>query len=264
MKKSLRIAISPCPNDTFIWGPLALGEIRTPLRVSFDYEDIQTLNAWAQQGRADIIKLSFYQFAQLPRGLYRLLPTGAALGENVGPLLIGRRVLSQAELAEASIGLPGFSTTAYALFRFYAPHAQQLIAMRYDHLIPAVAAGEIDAAVIIHESRFTYEAYGLKLIQDLGAYWQAQTGHLVPLGGVAIRKGVWRRPVIRALRRSLRSAQRHRSARLMAFIGQYAREISPAIQMAHIDLYVNRYTYRLGPKGQAAIRYFLRWVRSRP
>lgn len=262
MKCPLIVAISPCPNDTFVWGPLILGEVRSPLPLRFQYEDIETLNRLAAAGAVDVVKLSFFQYAQLPRGLYRLLPVGVALGYGVGPLLVAKKSLSYPELKNAPIGIPGWGTTAYSLLRFFAPHAENLIAMRYDLLMPAVVQGEIAAAVIIHESRFTYASHGLICVQDLGAYWTQQTGFPIPLGGVAVKREVPRRWLIRLLRRSLRSAWKGLSQGLADFIAQHAQEMAPAVQQAHIDLYVNRFTYRLGPVGSAAVRFYLRWVRT--
>ncbi|MCX7764945.1 MAG: 1,4-dihydroxy-6-naphthoate synthase [Bacteroidia bacterium] len=262
MQRRLEVAISPCPNDTFAWGALALGQVRLPFRLSFRYEDIQTLNELAITGSVHVLKMSFYQYALLPRGLYRLLPVGAALGYGVGPLIVARKPLERAQLISARIGIPGKGTTAYSLLRFFLPEAKNLIEMRYEQLMPATARGELEAAVIIHESRFTYADWGLICLQDLGEYWTKKTGYPIPLGGVAVRRDVPRRPLIRALRRSLRMAWRQEVPDLDAFIGVYAQELSPQVLRAHVQLYVNRYTYNLGPLGHQAVRYYIHWVRQ--
>lgn len=259
--REVTVAISPCPNDTFIWGALALGKIHTPFRWHFIYEDIETLNHLAETAAVDVVKLSFFQYARLPHRQYRLLPVGAAMGYGVGPLLVARKPLSHKELINARIGIPGWGTTAYSLLRFFLPQAHHLTVRRYDTLMPAVAQGELDAAVIIHESRFTYADWGLVCIQDLGEYWTARTGYPIPLGGVAVRKNIPRRLIIRALRRSLRLAWKGYIPELHSYIHSYAQEMNPIVQQAHIQLYVNSFTYRLGPMGQAAIRYYLRWAR---
>lgn len=262
MRRVYRVGISPCPNDTFLWGPLALGAIRVPFSLQFRYEDIETLNRLAAEESLEVLKLSFFRYAQLPRGRYRLLPVGAALGYGVGPLLVARRPLSRSELLQARIGVPGLGTTAHSLLRFFAPQLPPPQEMRYDALLPAVAGGRLDAAVIIHESRFTYASYGLICLQDLGAYWTQQTGYPVPLGGVFVRPWVPRRPLIRALRQSLRAAWAQQVSGLPAHITHYAQEMDSAVQNAHIQLYVNRFTYRLGPLGWAAVRYYVRYVRQ--
>jgi 1,4-dihydroxy-6-naphthoate synthase len=263
VSEPLRIAISPCPNDTFIWAGVALGAIRLPWPVQITYYDIDELNRLAQRGGAHLVKVSFFQYALLPRGSYGLLPVGAALGYGVGPLLIARAALSYEALAAAKIGIPGLETTANSLLHFYAPHAQNRLVYRYDQLIPALLAGEIDAAVIIHELRFTYAKYGLTALQDLGAYWTEKTGLPIPLGGLILRRDLlgWRAFLSAALRKSLRWAYRH-PASALAFVGQYADDMDPAVQKAHINLYVNAFSHRLGSLGKRAIATYLRLARA--
>ncbi|MCS7297642.1 MAG: 1,4-dihydroxy-6-naphthoate synthase [Bacteroidia bacterium] len=260
MKRQLSVAISPCPNDTFIWGALALQQVRSPFSFHFLYEDIQTLNHLVMQGSIDVAKISFFQYAFLPRRVYRLLPVGGALGYGVGPLLVARSALPVESLSEKRIGIPGFRTTAYSLLRFFMPTASHLVEMRYNELIPALVRGDLEAAVIIHESRFRYKEWGLVCIQDLGAYWTQQTGYPVPLGGVVIRRGIPARPLIRYLRQSLRLAWKDRVPGLWTFIAQRAQEMDMSLQRAHIALYVNRFSYCLGPLGKAAIKQYLRHV----
>lgn len=261
MSRVLSVGISPCPNDTFVWGGLALGQVRTPFRLLFFYEDIQALNLAAQEGRFDVVKVSFFQYALLPRRRYRLLSVGAALGYGIGPLLVAKSPLSPAELREGPVGVPGFGTTAYSLFRFYAPEVEKVIELRYDQLMPAVARGDLRAAVIIHESRFTYAQHGLVCLQDLGAYWTEKTGYPIPLGCLAVKRTVPRRPLERALRRSLRLAWQGSVLELPAFVAAHAQELDPEVQQAHIRLYVNRYTRSLRGEGWVAVRYYLQWVR---
>jgi len=262
MSRVFSVGISPCPNDTFVWGALALGHIRVPFELEFFYEDIQTLNCAARAGRFDVVKLSFFQYALLPRRTYRLLSVGSALGYGVGPLLVAKSPLSPHELKGAPIGIPGFGTTAYSLFRFYAPEAENVIEMRYDQLMPAVVRGDLRAAVIIHESRFTYAQHGLICLEDLGAYWTAQTGYPIPLGGLAVKRNVPRLSLERALRRSLRLAWQGRWPELTSFVAAHAQELDPEVQRAHIRLYVNAYTQALRGHGWAAVRYYLQWVRQ--
>ncbi len=259
----LWIAISPCPNDTYIWAGIALGAIRLPWPVQITYHDIDELNRLARAGEAHLVKVSFFQYALLPRGRYRLLPVGAALGYGVGPLLVARKPLSFEELQYARIGIPGRETTAHSLLHFYAPHAQNRPVYRYDQLIPLLLDGVIDAAVIIHELRFTYAAHGLVALADLGAYWKEKTGFPIPLGGLIVRRdlAVWRPLLSIALRKSLQWARRHPQETL-AFVGQYADAMDPAVQKAHIDLYVNSFSYRLGALGQKAIAAYLQIART--
>jgi 1,4-dihydroxy-6-naphthoate synthase len=262
-RRPLTVAISPCPNDTFLWAGLATGAIQPPWPLHIAHYDIDELNRLAREEAFDIIKLSLFQYAHLPRRSYRLLSVGAALGYGVGPLLIAREPLSRNALASARIGLPGWQTTAHSLLHFYAPEAQNRLVYRYDQLIPALLNGEIEAAVLIHELRFTYEVQGLVRIADLGAYWTIKTGFPIPLGGVVIRASLsaWRPLFNAALRESLRWAYAHLQAAL-SYVGLYADAMDPAVQKAHINLYVNAFTRRLGPKGCRAVSFYLAHARN--
>jgi len=259
----IRIAISPCPNDTYIWAGIALGAIRLPWPVEITYHDIDDLNRLARSGEADLVKVSFFQYALLPRGQYRLLPVGAALGYGVGPLLIAREPLSIEELEHARIGIPGWETTAHSLLHFYLPQAQNRLVYRYDRLIPLLLDGAIDAAVIIHELRFTYAAYGLVALADLGAYWTEKTGLPIPLGGLILRRqlAAWRPLISIALRKSLRWARTH-PTEVLAFVARYADAMDPTAQKAHINLYVNTFSHRLGKVGHKAISAYLQLART--
>ncbi|MCS7188364.1 MAG: MqnA/MqnD/SBP family protein [Bacteroidia bacterium] len=262
MSRLISVGLTPCPNDTFTWGGIALGHIRSPLRLSFRYEDIQQLNELAARGEVDVVKISFFQYAFLPRGVYRLLPAGAALGYGVGPLLIAPKPLSHKELLNIPIGVPGRGTTAYSLLHFYLPEVKNVIEIRYDKLLTHLAKRDIGAAVIIHESRFTYREKGFICLQDLGAYWTAQTSYPIPLGGIAVKRHVPKTLLARLLRRSLKAAWKRKIPNLQPYISNFAQEMEPSVQEAHIQLYVNHFTYRLGSTGWEAVRYYLRWVRA--
>ncbi len=259
----LRVAISPCPNDTFLWAGIALGTIRSPWPIQISYHDIDELNRLARTGEVHLVKVSFFQYALLPRRRYGLLSVGAALGYGVGPLLIAREPLTRGQLRHARIGIPGWETTAHSLLHFYAPDTRNRQCYRYDRLIPALLASEIDAAVLIHELRFTYHQYGLVALADLGAYWTEKTGFPIPLGGLILRKDCLTfRPMLSfILRKSLRWAYTH-SNEALAFVAQYADAMEPSVQEAHIRLYVNAFTRRLGRVGQKAINAYLHIARK--
>ncbi len=259
----LRIGISPCPNDTFIWAGLALGKVSAPIPLEFVYEDIEALNVLAQREVLDLVKVSFLQYGLLPFRRYQLMPVGTALGYGVGPIVVARTPLSYADLVQARIGIPGWHTTAHSLFHFYVPEANRRYVYRYDQLLPALLAGEIEAAVIIHELRFTYQAYDLVQIVDLGTWWTARHKIPIPLGGVVLhcRAKRWQRALTLAVRQSLSWARRNPTA-LWTFVQKHASELDPQVQKAHIDLYVNRFSWRLGLLGRKAIRYYINQVQA--
>ncbi|RUM43206.1 MAG: 1,4-dihydroxy-6-naphthoate synthase, partial [Desulfocapsa sp.] len=169
MRRTLSIGYSPCPNDTFIF--YALSHNRIPLnhvRLARPVlEDVETLNSWALAGKLDVTKLSFHALGHVQEQ-YTMLASGAALGRGCGPLLVTRPNMQGSDLAQWKIAVPGAYTTAALLLKLcFSSHSQSVV-MRFDTIMDAVADGRVDAGVIIHESRFTFQKYGLVCVQDLG------------------------------------------------------------------------------------------------
>jgi 1,4-dihydroxy-6-naphthoate synthase len=258
--KSFSIGFSPCPNDTFIFCGLVQGHIPFPgLSLQPDrLEDVETLNEWALEERLDITKLSFHAFG-LVCDRYMLLHSGAALGRGCGPLLVAGRYINPADLAEMSVAVPGKYTTAAMLLKLYAPGLKNIVMMRFDEIMPAIETGRIDCGVIIHESRFTYAARGLVLVEDLGAWWETTSGYPIPLGGIAVRHSLGPdliREIDRAIKASIIWAQRNRPL-CWPYIKEHAQELEDSVINDHIELYVNTFSENLGEEGMAAVEFFL-------
>lgn len=181
---TLTLGFSPCPNDTFIFDALVNKKIDTE-GLTFEpvLEDVQTLNEWALQGRLDITKIS-YGVLPLLLERYLVLNAGGALGKGVGPLLITKQAgAANKAVDEMTIAIPGEHTTAHMLFSLAYPQAAKKKFMIFSAIEDAVLNGDVDAGVIIHENRFTYQQKGLHKLIDLGEYWERQTGNPIPLGG---------------------------------------------------------------------------------
>ena len=207
-------------------------------------------------------KISFHALGHV-LDRYVLLASGAALGRGCGPLLVtgpGR----QPDLAGARIAIPGAYTTAALLLRLYAPRAHQLLIMPFDQIIGAVARGDADCGVIIHESRFTYQEQGLVCLRDLGQWWEEETGLPIPLGCIAARRDLDAavlREIEDAVRESLLWARANPQA-CMGYIRAHAQEMSDTVLQSHIGLYVNDYSLDLGEEGRAALAELLRRGRA--
>jgi 1,4-dihydroxy-6-naphthoate synthase len=255
MSKPMTIAFSPCPNDTFIFDALVNGKIDTGGQ-SFEVvlEDVQTLNEWALEGKYPISKISYGVWPQVQQQ-YRLLDAGGALGFGVGPLLIAKEPLSLEDIPSKRIALPGKNTTAHLLFSLAFPDAQNKSFGIFHEMEDAVLSGKVDAAVIIHENRFTYGAKGLVKLLDLGAYWETQLQCPVPLGGIVVRKDI---PVEmdEQLNNWIRASIQHSWSAypvLSAFVKNHAQEMSEEVMRQHINLYVNDYSLALGEAGKKAV-----------
>jgi len=258
----LTLGYSPCPNDTFVFYGLSHGRVAEDLHWQVRLADVETLNELARKGALDVSKISYHAFAHVTQE-YLMLPGGGALGKGVGPLIVTRDKLTN--LSGRTVATPGGLTTANLLLTLSQPEDIQLLAMRYDKIMPAVASGEVEAGLIIHESRFTYPKYGLHKYLDLGDWWETTTGHLLPLGGIMARRTLGERRLRRideAIRESLKYGYLHRR-QAQAYIAEHAQEMSEEVRNRHIELYVNDYTRDLGEAGRAAVIELFRRAQER-
>ncbi|RFS24558.1 1,4-dihydroxy-6-naphthoate synthase [Chitinophaga silvatica] len=251
----LSLGFSPCPNDTFIFDALVNKKIDTS-NFSFDthLEDVETLNNWALQGKLDITKLSFAVYLKVKEN-YELLNSGSALGRGCGPLLIARKDIPLDEIANLTIAIPGENTTANLLFSIAFPDAKQKKIMLFSDIENAVLSGEVDAGVIIHENRFTYQLKGLVKLMDMGEYWEKTTGNPIPLGGIFIKKSVpaeIRKQLDELIHQSLQNSYTT-YPNLSSYVTSHAQEMDESVMRQHIDLYVNKFSLDLGDEGKAAV-----------
>ena len=253
----LTLGISPCPNDTFIFDALVNKKI-DPEGFEFDtvVADVETLNQWALQGRLDITKLSFPAFFRSLEN-YTLLNAGSALGKGVGPLLISdaKHELTNDEINQASIALPGANTTADLLFSFAYPEAKDKNYMLFSAIEGALVNKEVDLGVIIHENRFTYQQKGLHKVMDLGEFWEKRMELPLPLGGIAINQSIKRSDALKVnqlIRKSLDFAFKNYPL-IPDYVKQHSKEMSEEVMRQHIELYVNDYSLDLGETGRLAI-----------
>ncbi len=189
MSAPLTLGFSPCPNDTFMFHALVSGAVPLPgYSIAPWLADIEALNerALASDPLA-VTKLSVHGYAYAA-DRYTLLRSGAALGRGCGPLVVARQDGDLARLAGRRVAIPGRYTTAHLLLRIFAPQTIEVVPMRFEAIMPAVAAGDVDAGVIIHEGRFTYPGYGLVELADLGTLWEAETNLPLPLGIIAMKR----------------------------------------------------------------------------
>jgi 1,4-dihydroxy-6-naphthoate synthase len=251
----LTIGFSPCPNDTFIFDALINKKIETK-GIDFEYvlEDVETLNQWAEEDRLDVTKLSYNAFLHVVHN-YALLHSGSALGKGVGPLLVARTSLNLSNISDYKVAIPGVNTTANLLFSLAFPDAKNKTEVIFSEIECAVLDGKFDAGLIIHESRFTYEKKGLVKLIDLGDWWENETGAVIPLGAIAIKRNIDKEiaeKVDKLIHESLRYSWKHYPS-LASFITDNAQEMEEAVMRKHIELYVNDYTDNLGEDGEKAV-----------
>ncbi|MBS2962535.1 1,4-dihydroxy-6-naphthoate synthase [Actinocrinis puniceicyclus] len=292
----LSIAYSPCPNDTFVFHAWSHGLIEGAPRIEVTHADIDVTNNLVREGGLDVMKISY---AALPEALpdYALLPCGGALGRGCGPLVLtgpgdappasggrtlegrtlegrtleGRtlegRTLEGRTLEGRTVAVPSLKSTAYLLFRHWVREQVpggvaglgEVVVLPFHEIMPAVRDGAVDAGLVIHEARFTYPAFGLRCLADLGDWWEAVTGAPIPLGAIVARRSLGRERIAE-LARVVRASVDHAFAHpedSHDYVMQQAQELDPEVAKAHIALYVNDFTRDLGPEGYAAVRRLL-------
>jgi len=261
----MKIAFSPCPNDTFIFHAWVHGRIPGAPKLEVTYADIDITNRMAAGTNGpDVVKISY---AALPWVLseYALLPCGGALGKGCGPLLLtsnrARSINDSSRLLSKRVAVPSDRSTAYLLFRLWA--AQQLpegvgeiIVLPFHEIMPAVRDGSVDAGLVIHEARFTYPTYGLTLLSDLGSWWEQETNLPIPLGAIIARRSLDLPAITSWIQASVRYAWAH-PEESKEYVLHHSQELSPEVTKEHIKLYVNEFTESIGEIGYKAVASLL-------
>ncbi|KUO10953.1 1,4-dihydroxy-6-naphthoate synthase [Streptomyces sp. DSM 15324] len=270
-EQRLRIAYSPCPNDTFVFDALAHGRVPGAPALDVTFADIDLTNGMAERGEFDVLKVSY---AVLPYVLdrYALLPCGGALGRGCGPLVLTREpglggtshAFGSGGLTGRTVAVPSERSTAYLLFRLWAADTLpggvgEIVVLPFHEIMPAVRDGKVDAGLVIHEARFTYQNYGLHKLADMGEHWESTTGLPIPLGAIIARRSLGP-DTLTALASAIRSSvQAAWDAPEISrpYVMAHAQEMDPAVADQHIGLYVNAFTADLGEAGYAAVRGLL-------
>lgn len=250
----LDIAISPCPNDTYIFSGIASGNVVVPnCSVRMFFHDVETLNELAFEGRYEVTKLSFGALLALG-DKYRILSAGSAFGYGCGPLLVGPSEFKGRDINSLRIAVPGKYTTANLLLNLCYPDACGKVYVRYDDVFRTIESGQADVGIIIHESRFLYEKRHLNLLKDLGQWWEEYADAPIPLGAIAVRSDL---PVSvddalnAAIRESIAIARNDPDA-VMKYIMTKSIEKDREIVDQHINMFVNDFTSDMGVRGRSA------------
>jgi 1,4-dihydroxy-6-naphthoate synthase len=257
--QEISIAHSPDSDDAFMFYGLATNKIRVRgYKFTHTLTDIETLNHRAiKEAFYDVTAISFHAYPYLQDN-YTLMACGGSVGEGYGPMIVSSRKLTLPQVKKTRIAVPGTLTTAYLTLKLFAPEIDTAV-VPFDKIIPAVASGEFDAGLIIHEGQLTYANDGLIKLLDLGQWWREQTGLPLPLGGNAIRRSLGAETLLtttNALRNSIQHALDHREEAL-AYAMQFARDLDPTLANRFVGMYVNERTLNYGPDGREAIHKLL-------
>ena len=250
---NLTLGFSPCPNDTFMFEAIINRRIDLEgIKFNISIADVSQLNKWSFDARLDVTKLSFNAFRYCVK-YYALLDSGSAVGRNCGPLLIKKprtKLTSQ-----SSIAVPGKFTTANMLLELAFPQFLNTREVLFSEIEELVLNNKMDAGLIIHENRFTYESRGLEKVIDLGEFWETKYALPIPLGGIVLKRDLNRdiqQKVNRVLKRSIEFALSNPEVS-NSYVKLNAQELEQKVINSHIDLYVNDFTISLGSEGRNAV-----------
>lgn len=271
----IKLAISPCPNDTFAFYYFIRKLMDNGICV--DYLDIEELNQSALTSKYDIVKASYAIYPEIEND-YSPLQSGSAIGENLGPVLVSAHKKVRNEMNR--VLLPGIHTTASVLFDFFVSQEPPKNKFKqckksyaiFSDIIPSLKSGQAEYGVIIHEGRFIYASHDLKLEQDLGEYWVKHTGYSIPLGGVFVHKRFPPDMVAffnSVLKESIAKAHEHFIEKdgeyynkILPFVRSFAQEQSDTVIENHISTYVTSETVSLSERGEKSIQYFTKHLQN--
>lgn len=250
----IKIGISSCPNDTFAFYALMNKLIKSDLELEFHIEDVETLNKMVIENYLDVSKISYHTYLYI-YNKYKLLTSGSAIGNDNGPLIISKHKIYPDEIPYIRVAIPGYHTTAYLLLKLLLGTPKQVEEYLFSEIPAVVADGQTEAGLIIHETRFTYHRYGLKLVADIGKLWQNQTNTLIPLGGIAINRALdnnLQKQINALIGQSINFAYNNYKDAL-AFTLKFSQEKDIDLIRNYLKLYVNEFTINLGTDGKNSI-----------
>lgn len=256
--QTITVAHSPDSDDAFMFYGLATNKLDTGnLTFTHVLKDIQTLNEEAFRGTYDVTAISFHAYAYISEK-YVLLPHGASIGDNYGPILVSREVRTPEDIAKLKIAVPGTLTSAFLALRIFNSDFEYEV-VPFDKIIDAVQSGRCDAGLLIHEGQLFYQSLGLAKVLDLGEWWHERTGLPLPMGGNVIRRDLGPEMIQRVsncLRDSIAYSLDHREDAL-EYAMQFARDMDPALADRFVAMWVNELTLDYTERGREAVRRIL-------
>ncbi|HEY3578903.1 MAG TPA: MqnA/MqnD/SBP family protein [Pyrinomonadaceae bacterium] len=257
-RTTITLAHSPDSDDAFMFYGLATNKIDTGgLHFQHLLKDIQTLNEEATRGTYDVTAISFHAYAYVA-DKYALLPHGASIGDNYGPIVVSREPAIPADIPNLKIAIPGKLTSAFLALRIFNSEFQYQV-VPFDKIIDAVQNGDCDAGLLIHEGQLFYESKGLHKVLDLGEWWHSRHGLPLPMGGNVIRRDLGEpliKEVSRLLRASINYSLTHREDALQ-YAMQFARDMEQDLADRFVGMWVNELTLDYTERGREAVRLLL-------
>ncbi|MCO6510213.1 MAG: hypothetical protein J5I65_05410 [Aridibacter famidurans] len=256
--RTITVAHSPDSDDAFMFYGLATNKLETEgLKFEHTLKDIQSLNEDARNGVYDVTAISFHAYAYVA-DKYALLPHGASIGDQYGPIVVSKEPREASEIPQMKIGIPGELTSAFLALKIYNQDFQYEV-IPFDEIIDAVQQGKVDAGLLIHEGQLYYKQEGLDKVLDLGEWWFEETGLPLPMGGNVIRRDLGdelMREVSKHLRRSIVYSMENREDAL-AYAMQFARDMPQELADRFVAMWVNDLTLDYTDRAKEGVRLLL-------
>ncbi len=256
--RTITVAHSPDSDDAFMFYGLATNKLETDgLKFEHTLKDIQTLNEDAKNGVFDVTAVSFHAYAYVS-DKYALLPHGASIGDNYGPILVSKEPRKKEEIPDMKIAIPGELTSAFLALRIYNSDFEYEV-YPFDEITDAVLEGKVDAGLLIHEGQLFYKQIGLDKILDLGEWWFEDTGLPLPMGGNVIKRELGEdlmKEVSTHLHKSIQYSLDNREDAL-AYAMQFARDMPPELADRFVAMWVNKLTLDYGDRGREGVNLLL-------
>ena len=256
--RTISVAHSPDSDDAFMFYALATNKLDTgDIHFTHVLKDIQSLNEMARRGVYDVTAISFHAYAYIA-DKYALLPHGASIGDNYGPIVVSREPHPAEDLSKLKVAVPGTLTSAFLALRIFNSEFDYEV-VQFDQIIEAVKEGQCDAGLLIHEGQLYYQTLGLHKVIDLGEWWHERTGLPLPMGGNVIRRDLGAEMMSKVshyLRESIRYSLEHREDALR-YAMQFARDMDPATADRFVAMWVNDLTLDYTERGREAVRLLL-------
>ncbi len=251
VKARIRVGHSPDPDDAFMFYGIAHNKIKTDgIQFSHVIEDIESLNKRAFRGELEVTAVSVFAFFKL-LDRYALMPCGASVGDNYGPVIISKKSLYSKELKGKKIAVPGLNTTAYLVLKLFLDGIDfEAVVTPFDKILDAVDKGEVDAGVVIHEGQLTYKSLGFKKVADLGEWFYEETKRPLILGVDVIRKNLSKdvmRKVTKLFRKSIEYGLKNREEALKYAL-KFGRGMEESMADTFVGMYVNDDTVHMSRK----------------
>jgi 1,4-dihydroxy-6-naphthoate synthase len=253
--KPLTIAYTPDSDDAFYYDALETGQIALPGYLpAFRREPMSVLNRAALRGDYDITAISSVVYPQIAQR-YAILSVGTSVGRGYGPVLVSKDERTVDDLRGRRVGVPGIPTTGWFLLRCLCPEAV-CIEMAFDQIAGAVAAGELEAGVMIHEELLYYPRMGLRRVVDLGADWCQRHDLPLPVGLNVIRRDLGQaamQHIAAAIRRSLEYGLDH-AGEALCRVSRLGRGTEGQCTERFVSMFANADSVRMPADVRAALR----------